>query len=237
MVLEGEVGIGKTTLLDRVVASAEGGFWRRAHGPPGRVGAPVGVRGAGGPLRELPPDLVHGLPPAQRLALGVVVFRDEVPAGLGRPPDPGHRRAFEPRRCWPRTSPVVLAVDDLPWLDPPSSRILEFVLRRARRRSRRSGRNGADRHGGAGPAAVHGRPGSGSGRSPHRGTTGAPGRSTQLLADRDPSIVSERDEGERDPPLVRRQSVRRPPTPHGPGRRVRIRTRCPSLGVPTRSDG
>ncbi len=27
-------------------------------------------------------------------------------------------------------SPVVLAIDDLPWLDPPSARILEFVMRR-----------------------------------------------------------------------------------------------------------
>jgi DNA-binding CsgD family transcriptional regulator len=129
MVLEGEVGVGKTTLLDRVEASVRARSWNLLAARPVASELPWEFAALTDLLRELPREVVDGLPPAQRLALGVVVYRDEVPDGpVDRLTLATAVRAAVVRMA--ETSPVVLVVDDLPWLDPPTTRILEFVLRR-----------------------------------------------------------------------------------------------------------
>ena len=129
LVLDGEVGIGKTTLLDRVVASARGRGWRVLTASPVESELPWEFAALVDLFGGLPPDLVRRLPPPQRRALGVVVFRDEVPQDSVDP----LTLATAVRSILgvlAEESPVVLAIDDLPWLDAPSSRILEFVFRR-----------------------------------------------------------------------------------------------------------
>ena len=74
-------------------------------------------------------DVLSELPEPQRRAIAVALLRA----------DPGDR-PLDPRavgagmvtilRLLAGTAPVVVAVDDLQWLDRPSARVLDFALRR-----------------------------------------------------------------------------------------------------------
>jgi DNA-binding CsgD family transcriptional regulator len=80
-------------------------------------------------LEAAPSSAFDQLPALQRSALGIAVFREEISEF---PVDP-HTLAsavLNALRALSATAPVVLAIDDLPWLDPPSARVLSFVLRR-----------------------------------------------------------------------------------------------------------
>ncbi len=229
VVLEGEVGIGKSTLLDRVVASARERSWPVLTSRPVESELPWEFAALADLFGGLPPDVVERLPPAQRRALGVAVFRDEAPENSVDPLTlaTAVRSALG---MLTEVSPVVLAVDDLPWLDPPSSRILEFVLRRAGDAPIgmiATVRTAWETH----PAAMFT-----DDLEPDRvdrltvGRLGAEAI-TQLLADRDPTIVSETtklreirrwSDGN---PLVALQLLRVAPGEFGP-------ESVPDLGVP-----
>lgn len=76
--------------------------------------------------QELP-----GLPPPQRRALEVALLLADP---VGSPPE---QRAvcvafLSVIRHLSESGPVVLAIDDLQWLDDPSARVLEFAFRRIR---------------------------------------------------------------------------------------------------------
>ena len=124
LILEGEPGIGKTTLLeagrDRAVA--------RGHRILAARPAPAEVRlahaGLADFLRDQPLD---GLPPAQRAALDAALLRGEA-----RAPD---RRAVAAAlltvvETLAATAPVLILVDDLQWLDASTTAALAFALRR-----------------------------------------------------------------------------------------------------------
>jgi hypothetical protein len=70
------------------------------------------------------------LPAPQKRALNAALLRAEFE---GAPPD---QRAVPVaslgvlRARWPRPAPVVIAIDDVQWLDVPSARVLAFVVRR-----------------------------------------------------------------------------------------------------------
>jgi len=130
LILEGEVGIGKTSLLDQLAATARERSWHVLAASPVASELPWEFAALADLFGRLPPDLVERLPPAQQRALGVVVFRDAAPAESVDPLTlaTAVRGALE---ALAEESPVVVAIDDLPWLDAPSSRILEFVIRRA----------------------------------------------------------------------------------------------------------
>ena len=80
-------------------------------------------------LEPIGDDVLSQLPEPQRCAIAVALLRE----------DPGDR-PLDPRavgagmvtilRLLARTAPVVVAVDDLQWLDRPSGRVLDFALRR-----------------------------------------------------------------------------------------------------------
>ena len=130
VVMVGAAGIGKTTLWDATVKSARAlGFQVLA------------ARSSGGET-QLPfaglidlcdgigRDDLAGLPPPQRAALEVALLRAEPPArplqsaavALGLL---GAIRSIAAR------GPIVIAIDDLQWLDQASSDLLVFVARRA----------------------------------------------------------------------------------------------------------
>jgi len=129
LVVEGEVGIGKTSLLDRVAESARSRSWQVLTSRPVASELPWEFSGLTDLLGGLPRGVMARLAPAQQKALRIVVFRDDEPDG---PVDPltlatAVRAALV---ALAQESPVLLTIDDLPWLDPPSSRVLEFVIRR-----------------------------------------------------------------------------------------------------------
>ena len=120
VVLEGEAGLGKTTLFEAALRETSARVLRCRP-------APAETQLAFAALTDLLADVpLPELPGPQRRALEVALQR----RGAGAvPPDVraiaggflGTLRALEP---------VVVAIDDAQWLDAPSRGVLEFALRR-----------------------------------------------------------------------------------------------------------
>lgn len=128
LVISGEAGIGKTTLWNAGVE------WARSLGfqvLTARSAESEASFAFGGltDLIEPAAEVVASLPPPQRRALEVALLRAE---DGGHPVDSrtisvAALSVFRELAAW---SPVVLAVDDLQWLDQPSLQVLQFVMRR-----------------------------------------------------------------------------------------------------------
>jgi DNA-binding CsgD family transcriptional regulator len=129
LLLEGEAGIGKTTLWQVAAIEAR----RRGHrvlvARPVASEAQLSYAGLADLLAEVGNELVAGLPEPQRRGLEVALLRRVPESGaadqraiatavltvLGRLAEEG---------------PVLLAVDDFQWLDLPSRQVVEFAARR-----------------------------------------------------------------------------------------------------------
>lgn len=129
LLLEGDAGIGKTTLLEYGRnAAAELGHHVLSTSPV-ETEMPLAYAGLADLLETIPQALVDALPFPQRHAVRQAVFQIE-PS-----PEPIERRAMSMAvralfQSLAQTRPVVVVIDDLPWLDPASARILSFVMRR-----------------------------------------------------------------------------------------------------------
>jgi predicted ATPase len=127
LILEGEPGIGKTTLLD---AARDVALARRFRVLAARP-APTEVRMAHAGLADLLRDApLDALPPAQRAALDAALLRGET--AVTRAPD---RRAVAAAllttiEALAATAPVLILIDDLQWLDASTTSALGFALRR-----------------------------------------------------------------------------------------------------------
>ena len=130
VLLEGEVGIGKTTLIDWGRDAAQGRGLSVLAARPVEAEFPLEFAGLADLLESVPGVLIDTLPAPQRQAVRVAVLRDELPES---PLDPRTiaTAVLTMIRALATTAPVVLVVDDLPWLDVPSAKVLSFVLRRA----------------------------------------------------------------------------------------------------------
>jgi DNA-binding CsgD family transcriptional regulator len=128
-VIEGEAGIGKTTLWQTAVdAAAERGY-RVLVCRPAESETGLAYSGLADLLADVDTVCLDALPDPQRHALEVALLRSE-PTGRS----PGPRVVFTALgavlRALSRDSPVLVAVDDLQWLDMSSQRALAFVSRR-----------------------------------------------------------------------------------------------------------
>ena len=129
LLIEGAAGIGKTALWSAGIEMArERGWWVLTCRP---VQSEVALSfSALGDLLELVPgEVLAGLPGPQRRALEVALLRAE-PG-----PEPPDQRAVAVAllgviRALAERAPVVIAVDDLPWLDRASAAVVEYALRR-----------------------------------------------------------------------------------------------------------
>lgn len=129
LVLAGPAGAGKTTLLRAGAAlAAEHGFTVLRTMP-----APGDMRLAFAGLADLlEPSLeavTAGLPPPQARALRMALLVQEVPA---HPPEPrviatAFRSAVS---LLARSAPVLVVIDDVQWLDPPTEEAVGFAVRR-----------------------------------------------------------------------------------------------------------
>ncbi len=122
LVVAGRPGVGKSALLDAVTAGAPRTL--RATGVQSEIALPF----AG--LRELLAgvlDVVEALPDTQRRALRAALALDE-PTGLDRA---AVLHAFTALAT--ALAPVVVAVDDVQWLDSSSRETVAFLARRAER--------------------------------------------------------------------------------------------------------
>jgi DNA-binding CsgD family transcriptional regulator len=129
LVLEGEPGIGKSTLWQAGVRAAIERSYLVVQARPSESEQGMAYVALGDLFGSIPPALVSSLPGPQRQAVSAAVLLDEGTAG---PVDPRALGvailALLPRVADGR--PVLIAVDDCQWLDLPSASTLGFVLRR-----------------------------------------------------------------------------------------------------------
>jgi DNA-binding CsgD family transcriptional regulator len=125
LLLEGAAGIGKTTLWHAGVSSARAGGHRVLSCRVAESEARLSFAALGDLFDFELPDL----PAPQKRALDAALLRAEVE---GAPPD---QRAVSIAslgvvRALAASGPVLIAIDDVQWLDVPSARVLAFVVRR-----------------------------------------------------------------------------------------------------------
>ena len=129
LVVEGEPGIGKTTLWQEAVRRADERGMRVLSSRPGPSETRLTFVALGDFLAAVDSGILSELPPPQLRALDVALLRSD-PEGSA-PEQRAVATAFlSVLRLLSLASPVVVAVDDLQWLDTSSRRVLEFAMRR-----------------------------------------------------------------------------------------------------------
>jgi DNA-binding CsgD family transcriptional regulator len=129
LVLEGEAGIGKSTLwLAGVEAAREQGL-RVLASRPAEAEHGLAFAGLGDLFDGIVDEALPALTPPQRRALEVALLVSDHADEVSDP----RALAVAVRSSLQRLSrdePVLIAVDDVQWLDPSTAGILAFVLRR-----------------------------------------------------------------------------------------------------------
>ena len=127
-VLDGESGLGKTTLWDRGVAAALERGWRVLSVRAAESETTLSFTGLAD-LFDGARDAFESLPAPQRGALEVALLRAEPE---GPPPDPRavYVAALSILRAASTDDPVLIALDDAQWLDGSTTAALAFALRR-----------------------------------------------------------------------------------------------------------
>ena len=129
LVLVGGAGIGKTTLWETGVALAKAQGLRVLSARPTDAEAQFSFGALVDLLDEVDTNALKELPAPQRHALDVALLRAE---STGEPPEPqtiavGLLNAL---RALAARGPLLVAVDDVQWLDPSSAAALTFAARR-----------------------------------------------------------------------------------------------------------
>jgi DNA-binding CsgD family transcriptional regulator len=128
LVLDGAAGVGKTTLWKAGIELAEESR-RVLSVRPVEAEAKLAYGGLADLIGPAVDEVLPFLPPPQRGALEIALL---LAAPSGPPPDP---RAIGTAlvgvmSVLAEAAPVVVAIDDVQWLDPSSAEVLGFALRR-----------------------------------------------------------------------------------------------------------
>ncbi len=129
LLLAGEAGIGKTTLWRAAVDAAREHGYQALTSSASPAETRLAFAAIGDILGPHVDDVLGTLPPPQARALAVALRRADVE---GAAPDPA-TIAFAvlgSLRQIAASAPVLVAVDDVQWLDGPSTAALAFALRR-----------------------------------------------------------------------------------------------------------
>jgi DNA-binding CsgD family transcriptional regulator len=129
LILGGDAGIGKSTLWLESLSQAKARSYRVLSCRPNESEAKLSYAALGDLLEGVLEESLEGLPSPQRSALEVALLRADA---TGIAPD---QRAISTAfhgalLALASASPSLVAIDDAPWLDAPSARVLEFALRR-----------------------------------------------------------------------------------------------------------
>src|SRR6266508_1358525 len=131
LLIEGEVGIGKTTLWREAAAAAavRGRSYRVLACRPVESETQLAFSALGDLLEDVQAEPLSGLPEPQRRALEVALLRREAegPAPHARAVSLALLGVFRARA---KAGPVEVAGEDVPWPDRPAASALEFVARR-----------------------------------------------------------------------------------------------------------
>src|SRR5262245_50976842 len=121
LLLEGAAGIGKTTLWSNTVTSARRAGHRALVSRPLEAEVDLAFAGLGDLLDDVLDEALPQLPAPQRFALEVALLRSEETNAQVEPRALGVA-VLGVLRALALSTPVLLAVDDLHWLDLPSAR-------------------------------------------------------------------------------------------------------------------
>jgi DNA-binding CsgD family transcriptional regulator len=129
LVLEGEAGIGKSTLWRAGVEHARAGGLCVLSSRPAEAERGLAHVGLGDLFEDVLDEVLPALAAPRRRALEVALLRTEASG------DPVDHRALGVAvrgvlQLLSEREPVLIAVDDVQWLDPSSSSALAFALRR-----------------------------------------------------------------------------------------------------------
>ena len=129
IVIEGEAGIGKTMLWRHAVAEAQAQGYRVLSCSPSETEAHLAFSGLRDLLDAAYGDGADALPPPQRRALDIALLRADPGQ---RSPDQGAVAAafLASLRRLAERRPVLVAVDDVQWLDGSTAFLMGFVARR-----------------------------------------------------------------------------------------------------------
>jgi DNA-binding CsgD family transcriptional regulator len=129
VLLEGSAGIGKTTLWLEAAALCEDAGSRVVTTRVSESEARWSYAGLSDLLMDVVDETVSELPAPQRHALEAALLRVET---TNAPPDQLAvcLATVGVVRTLTRSAPLVIAIDDVQWLDPSSARCLSFVFRR-----------------------------------------------------------------------------------------------------------
>ena len=128
VLLSGDAGIGKTTLWVEALRSARARAYTVLPCSPGELETKLAYSALADLLEDVGGDVLDELPEPQRLAIEHALLRAERA-------DTSNQHAVSLAflaaiRALARRNSLVLAIDDLQWLDASSARVLQFAFRR-----------------------------------------------------------------------------------------------------------
>lgn len=129
LVITGAMGIGKTVVWEAVCAEASARSYQVLVARPVAAEAVLGYAALGDLFGTVADDVLDELPAPQRRALRVALVRAEADEE-GADPRSVATAVLGVLRLLAAAGPVLVAIDDAPWLDPATARVLEFALRR-----------------------------------------------------------------------------------------------------------
>ncbi|MGX9789831.1 ATP-binding protein [Mycobacterium sp. MMS18-G62] len=133
LLVEGEAGIGKTTLWLAAISQARERGFHVLSAQTGQTESMLAYAATADLLADVEPTVLDQLPDVQSLALDRVLLRTDL-GGL-----PTDQRVVATAfltvvEGLARTAPVLVAIDDVQWLDPSSKAVVAFVARRLKGR-------------------------------------------------------------------------------------------------------
>ena len=129
LIFAGDAGIGKTTVWSSAVERAEARGYVVLACRPAQAEARLSYAALGDLLGPLTETEFEGLPDPQRRAIDAALLRAD--AGDGRVDQRAVSAAVASLlRSIGERHPVVLAIDDVQWLDASSARVLAYAIRR-----------------------------------------------------------------------------------------------------------
>ena len=135
LLLAGPAGTGKTTLWRVCVDAAREHALHVLHARPAEAEAKLAFAGLADLFEGVVDEALRLLSPPQRRALAVALLLEEATAAP--PPDDRavHAAVLSVLRSLSARRPLVVAIDDVQWLDAPSAAALRFAFRRLDRES------------------------------------------------------------------------------------------------------
>jgi len=129
LVIEGEPGIGKTTLWLSAIEQARDSGYRVFSARVGQAESVLAYATVADLLRDIDATVLAALPDIQRVAVDRVLLRasSEDHTTDQRVVAAAFASVFD---CLAADSPVLIAIDDLQWLDRSSKDVLAFAARR-----------------------------------------------------------------------------------------------------------